>query len=148
MNLYYSHKEPITAMATINPRLCQNCSIRVEVVQGGEGPNPHVHVYSSNGKVSMVSLTEASYASHHDNYPPLTRKEKAEFIKIMKSVWRKQWIEIDVLDEYGEPTGETQIINATGYEAAVQIWCDTYGGEEKFEYDAEGKPIMPDYSRL
>ncbi len=149
MKIYiHSNTEPIMAMATINPQLCKQSSIRVEVVQGGEGPNPHVHVYCNDGKVAYVSLTKAEYADHHDDCPALSKVEKKEFIKIMNTLWKKQWIEINILDNNKNPTGETKVVNATGYEAAVQIWCDTYGGEEKFKYDAEGRPVIPDYRLL
>lgn len=142
-------KEPIMAMATINPKLCEQKSIRVEVVQGGEGPSPHVHVYWNNGKVSYVSLIDAAYSDHHDEEnTPFRAKQKSEFIEIMSKIWKKYAIELNSLDSNGNPTGDTYFTPATGYEAAVQIWCDTYGGEDKFNYDTDGRPIMPDYNKL
>lgn len=140
------------AMSTINPQMCKNNIIRIELIQSNEGPNPHVHVYSGgdkSGKCSCVSLTKAEYAEHHSDYPPLTKKEKAEFIKIMSAIWSKQYIELYELDDDGNPTDETYPVRATGYEAAVQIWCDTYHNSERFfKFDVEGRPIMPDYSQL
>lgn len=144
-----SHKEPIMAMATINPRLCLQRSIRIEVVQGGEGPNPHVHVYLSDGSVAYISLTEPKYAKHHDTQSAiLNRKEKEEFIEIMITIWKKQFIEVFKLDENGNRLPEVYTRYATGYEAAVSIWTDTYGGEDLFTYNNDGSPIMPDYSQL
>lgn len=142
----------ITAMATINPQMCKDNIIRIEVVQSNEGPNPHVHVYSGSGKsgkCSYISLTDAKYAEHHGNCPKLTKREKEQFVKIMSAIWSKYWIELYRLDGFGRRTSETYAERATGYEAAVQIWCDTYAGSEsKFNYDESGRPIMPDYSKL
>lgn len=141
--------EPIMAMATINPQLCKTKSIRLEVVQGGEGSNPHIHVYWNDGHVSYVDLTEPKYADHHDDEnTKLGKKQKKEFIEIMKSIWTKYAIELYKLDEHGNRTAETHYVPATGYEAAVQIWCDTYGGEERFKFDLSGRPIMPNYDLL
>lgn len=37
---------------------------------------------------------------------------------------------------------------ATGYEVAVQVWTDTYEENNKIQYDKNGFPVMPDYTRL
>ena len=146
-NMY--DKEPIMAMATINPKLCKQKSIRVEVVQGGEGDKAHVHVYWNDGRVSYVDLTDAIYAEHHkETGEPLGRKERDEFIEIMSTIWQKYAIELNVLDDDGNPTGETYFVRATGYEAAVQLWIDTYGDDNRFKFTREGRPIMPDYKLL
>lgn len=144
--------EPIMAMATINPKLCNSKSVRLEVVQGGEGNNPHIHVYHKDGSVSYVDLTKPAYAEHHKNdrrkVKPLSKKQLKDFVEIMKTVWDKYAIEINELDENGNPTGNTYFVKATGYEAAVQIWTDTYGGEERFSYYIDGRPVMPNYETL
>ena len=143
-------KEPIMAMATINPKLCQQKSIRVEVVQGGEGNKSHVHVYWNDGQVSYISLTSPTYAEHHhDNMGvPLTRKTRKEFVEIMSAIWNKYAIELYVLDDNGNPTEDTYFERSTGYEAAVQIWVDTYGDDPELKYEKNGRPIMPDYSKI
>ena len=161
MKIYKRKLEPITAMATINPQLCKQSSIRVELVQSNEGPNPHVHVYSGTGKTgktSYISLCSASYADHHSSCDRLTRKERDEFVEIMRSIWKKYYISImvpkrdkegkPIKDDKGNIIKDEQVVNATGYEAAVTIWCDTYGGESMFKFDEQGRPIMPDYSKL
>ena len=50
----------------------------------------------------------------------------------------------------GCPVSETseEIKQATGYEAAVKTWIDTFGETVKFEYTEDGYPKMPDYSKL
>ena len=141
--------EPIMAMATINPKLCKQKSIRLEVVQCGEGSNPHIHVYWNDGKVSFIDLTKPEYAEHHDEECFLLgKKQKQEFIEIMTAIWNKYAVELNELDDNGNPTGKTYFTPATGYEAAVQIWCDTYGGEDRFTYEPDGRPVMPDYELL
>lgn len=143
-------KEPIMAMATINPKLCKTKSIRVEVVQGGEGPNAHVHVYWNDGRVSYIDLSAPVYAEHHHGNKgvPLDRKTRDEFIEIMTKIWDKYAIELSRLDASGNPTGETYFEKATGYEAAVQVWEDTYGNDPRLNYEKNGRPIMPDYTQL
>lgn len=143
-------KEPIMAMATINPKLCRQRSIRVEVVQGGEGNKSHVHVYWNDGRVSYISLTKPTYAEHHhDNKGvPLNQKTREEFVEIMSTIWDKYAIELFVLDEDGEPTKATYFEKATGYEAAVQVWVDTYGEDSDLKYEKDGRPIMPDYTKI
>ena len=37
---------------------------------------------------------------------------------------------------------------ATGYQAAVETWIDTFGETVAFDYDEEGFPKMPDYNKL
>lgn len=144
--------QPVTAMATVNPQLCRQSGIRVEVIQSGEGPAPHVHVYREKGKAgecSCISLTEPKYAVHHSVCVRLTRHERDEFANIMSSVWDKYFIELRRPDEHGNSINRTYTVKATGYEAAVMIWCDTYADSEKyFHFDTEGRPLMPDYSRL
>lgn len=142
--------ESITAMATINPKLCKMKSIRVEVVQGGEGNKAHVHVYWNDGAVSYVDLTDCKYAEHHHGKKgvPLNRKTREEFVDIMSSIWDKYGLELFKLDANGEPTDETYFTRATGYEAAVQVWVDTYGDDPRFKFEPDGRPIMPDYSQL
>ena len=149
-NDYMYDKEPIMAMATINPQLCKQKSIRVEVVQGGEGNKAHVHVYWNDGNVSYIDLTAPVYAEHHHGNKgvPLSRKTKEEFIEIMSTIWNKYAIELHELDADGNPTDKTYFVRATGYEAAVQVWIDTYGMDNRLSFDKSGRPIMPDYTQI
>ena len=142
-------KEPIMAMATINPQLCKQKTIRVEVVQGNEGNKAHVHIYWNDGRVSYVDLTAPIYAEHHkDTGFPLGRKQRKELAEIMSTVWPKYAIELHKLDNDGNPTGETYFVRATGYEAAVQVWIDTHGEDKRFKFEKDGRPIMPNYRDL
>ncbi len=131
----------IEAMALINPQFSKGLSIKAEVVQGGEGPVPHIHVYhDKNGEVcSYVRLDKPEYASHHKNGAKLSRKQLKELISLLEEMWTGYIIK--------SPTGFRP---ATGYEAAVYIWADTYeGGKlDKFNLDEDGELIVPDYSIL
>lgn len=126
-----------TEMAVVNPKLCNQLTIQVEVEQRDEGPTPHVHVYHDKTrnpkKCSYVRLDDASYCSFHGDAPKLPKELKKEFIQVMQSV-------------YVRPvTSEKR----TGYEMAVNIWVDTYEDDfSKFQLDKDNKPIMPDYSKL
>ena len=42
--------ESLNEMAIINPKMCKQLSIQVEVEQRDEGPVPHVHVYLDKTK--------------------------------------------------------------------------------------------------
>lgn len=147
MKIYKRTKETevISAMALINPRLCKSRTILVEVEQLDEGPIPHVHVYHDKTRdpkrCSYIRLDKAEYLTHHGGskgipFPPNLKKE---FIEVMNSPWERHLIETS-----------SGIRPATGYEAAVLIWEDTYedGSLDKFEVDEEGKLIIPDYGRL
>lgn len=141
MKLY---KQPVVAMSIINPMFCRNHSIQIELEQSDEGSIPHVHVYHDHTrnpkKCSYIRLDKAKYSTHHDIIP-LPRKARKEFIECMTSDWKKHIV------EYSDGiTTRT----ATGYEAAVDIWVETYenGNYGKFNLDNNGIPIMPDYSKL
>lgn len=144
-NNYQSDGAPIIAMATINPQLCKKYGIRVEIEQANEGPIPHMHVYldpSRNPKnCAFIRLDKAEYSTHHKTPSlQLNRKQKEEFIEIMNSEWPKQ--------AHFSPDGSVRV--ATGYEAAVDTWVDTWedGDYSKFTLDEHGDPICPDYSVL
>ena len=111
-------KQPIEAMAIINPRLCRELSIQVELEQSNEGPIPHLHVYLDKTKMS--------------------KKNKKDFLKLMHAPNRSSTI-YSIFDE-------DKFHVANGYETAVNTWIDTYPGSEKyFRFDQEGFPVMPDY---
>ena len=135
----------ITAMATINPQLCANRTIRIEVEQRNEGPIPHLHVYHDNtrskSKCSYIRLDKVAYSDHHgkDKIVILPRKLKEEFVELMNSPWESYIIQTS--NGYRP---------ATWYEAAVKIWEDTFegGNLDKFPTDENGDIIQLDYSDL
>lgn len=143
MKRFIRSSDYIQAMATINPQLCNQLQISVEVEQRNEGDIPHVHVYHDKSrnprKCSYIRLDKPEYSDHHKNAKPLPPALKKEFIEVMTSPWQKELIET--------PTG---VRPATGYEAAVGIWVDTYeeGNLDKFETDSNGQLIPVDYSNL
>lgn len=136
--------EPVMAMALINPQLSNTLTISPEVVQGGEGPVPHIHIYldksRSKTNCAYVLLCSPQYAKHHKNGKHLSKSQKAEFIRVMSEPWDGYIIK--------QPDGTYR--PATGYEAAVHIWVDTYehGDFRKFAFDSDGNLIMPNYKLL
>jgi len=59
----------------------------------------------------------------------------------MVSIWPKYLIQLD----------NGSIRSATGYEAAVEIWIDTYGMPKNIKFEKkneDGSWKMPDYSIL
>ena len=134
-------KQPIEAMAIINPRLCRELSIQVELEQSNEGPIPHLHVYldkTRNPKrCAYIRLDEAGYSPHHES-AKMSKKNKKDFLKLMHAPNRSSTI-YSIFDE-------DKFHVANGYETAVNTWIDTYPGSEKyFRFDQEGFPVMPDY---
>lgn len=134
--------EPVYAMAIVNPKLCKNRSIQIEVEQREEGPIPHLHVYldkSRNPKnCAYVRLDVPEYAPHHESVK-LSKSQKQEFIEIMEQDWKNRFIQSNVSQE---------VKQATGYQASVDIWVDTFGDCDSFKYDQDGFPVMPDYNQL
>ena len=134
-------------MSVVNPQLCKKLGIKVAVVQEGEGPIPHMHVYHGNiedpKKCSYIRLDRAEYSSHHGaskSILKLLKKQKDALIEILHSYCSKQFHE----------AADGTLRKATGYEAAVDTWVDTYeeGDYSKFNLDDNGDLICPDYSRL
>lgn len=134
-------QQDIFAMAIINPDMCQNLAVRVSVKQAGEGPIPHVHVRWKNGKECCIRLDKAKYSERHKNQPQMPKDVKDSFICIMESERQSRYNSVNV-------NGIARF--ATGYEMAVDIWCNTYehGSYAKFSMDENDMPIMPDYSSL
>ena len=122
----------LVEMSIINPQMCKKSSIQIELEQKDEGPIPHIHVYLDKERnpknCAYVRLDKAAYAPHHKDGKHLRGKQKEEFLQIMTSLWTK---------EYSSPI--------TGYQAAVELWIDTFGETLPFMYDEQGFPIMPDY---
>lgn len=136
-------KENIFAMALINPQYTKKLTIQAEVMQGGEGPIPHIHVYhdKTRKKCSYIRLDCPEYSDHHANNKnvPLPKKLKREFLELMDELWSGYVIKT--------PSGYRP---ATGYEAACYIWADTYedGSLDKFKLDDDGNLITPNYKSL
>lgn len=133
----------IFAMAIINPPMCKNSSIQIELEQRDEGNIPHVQVYldkTRNPKNCVwVRLDKSEYLPKHKSVR-LKDREKEEFIRIVKSVWPKEFIQ--------SKTNPENVKMATGYEAAIKIWEDTFGESKLISYSEDGFPIMPDYENL
>lgn len=124
--------------ALINPQLCKKLDMRVELVQSGEDPVPHIHVYfGEQKKCSCIRLDKAAYAPCHETVP-FTAEQKAKFICLMNAMWDRRFIQ-SVYTEKIRP--------ATSYEGAVVTWLDTFEETARFSYDEAGFPIMPDYEK-
>lgn len=125
-------------MAIINPKLCKNLSIQVEVEQRDEGPIPHLHVYHNKSRnkkeCSYIRLDKPEYSDHHKNSNlKLNKTQKNEFIRVMTE-------EIPSLLKN----------KLNGYEYAVETWVNTFedGDYSKFNFDDDGNLIIPDYTLL
>lgn len=136
--------QPVEAMAIINPDLCRNLTIQVEVEQRDEGPIPHMHVYHNKERnpkeCSYIRLDAAEYSTHHKDNVPLPRSLKKQFIRVM--------IEPCGDDMVVRPTGPRYL---TGYEEAVRTWVNTFEGKgnySKFNVDEDGELVPPDYTQL
>lgn len=136
--------EPLNEMAIINPKMCKQLTIQVEVEQRNKGELPHVHVYHNktrNSKeCSYIRLDKCAYSEHHKDNIPLPTKLKRQFVSLMNQTCRGQFI----YDNKDVPHP------ATGYQTAVQIWADTFedGNLSKFELDDNGLIKQIDYSNL
>ena len=134
---------PVESMSIINPRLCKQLDIQVEIVQQHEGPIPHVHVYHDKtrdlAKCSYIRLDKAAYYVYHPYSMFLPDHLKNQFIEVMATPWTNHIIETS-----------TGYRSATGYEAAVGTWVDTYehGDYSKFNLDGNGDLIPVNYSNL
>lgn len=134
--------ENIYAMSIINPRLCKQLSIQIELEQRDEGPIPHLHVYldkTRNPKnCAYIRLDIPEYAPHHDSVK-MNKKQKKEFLEVMNSLTPNSFT-------LSRINGEGR--QATGYQTAVEIWIETFGETVKFQYDEDGFILMPDYDSL
>ena len=128
-------------MAIINPKLCKQLSIQIEVEQRDEGMIPHLHCYldkTRNPKnCAYIDLTKADYTSYHKDNKKLGKK-KEEFLKVMNSL----------SNDYLE-NSDGDIVRLTGYQSAIKTWCDTFedGKYDKFQTE-NGIPKQIDYSKL
>ena len=140
--LFQDGQTLLSEMAQINPRLQTKPPIYVAIVQGGEGIIPHLHVYHdttlNDKNCSFIRLDKAEHSPHHP-IKPLGKIKKA-FLAVMQSIWQKYIIEL--------PDKSTR--SAYGYEAAIEIWRDTYGDNLsiKFLTNEDGSWKMPDYKSM
>lgn len=140
----YESWESLKEMAIINPKMCKQLTIQVEIEQRDEGPIPHVHVYHDKTrnpkKCSYIDLTQCAYSKHHKDNIPLPRKLKEQFIDLMNATCKNRYVA-----DY-----EGNLHPATGYQAAVQIWSETFEDDslDKFELDEHGLIKQMDYSNL
>ena len=103
-------------MAIINPKLCKTLPIRVMVLQGGEGPIPHVHITSNDGKLdTCVELLEPKYFAHGKHKGKMTKDQLECFIKVMT----------DPCGFY-DVNAEGLAKELNGYQYAVKLWVDSY----------------------
>lgn len=144
MKQWIKCSQPIFAMATINPQLNTEFGIFVEVFQNNEGSIPNVHVYHDKSRnkrrCSIIRLDKPEYSTHHKYNPAMPKDVKEKFLKIMTQPWPSHIIQLS--DGSYRP--------ATGYEAAVIIWADTFekGSLAKFNLDKNGDIINIDYSNI
>lgn len=135
---------PLNEMAIINPKMCKQLSIQVEIEQRNEGPIPHVHVYldkTRNPKnCSYVRLDKCEYSTYHKDSKKMTRNQKEQFIELMNAICPN----VAMTDNNGN------MRPATGYQAACLTWSETYenGNLNKFNTDDNGFITQLDYSNL
>jgi len=136
----------LTEMAQINPKMNRSIKVPIHlfVPQGDEGPIPHMHVYHdkhlSSKKCSYIRLDKAEYSPHHDMVP-LPRELHESFFMVLKNTWEKYNVT--------EKNGTVRL--ATGYEAAVDLWCDTHDVPDNIVFEVNAKTglwIMPPYQNL
>ena len=134
-------RKPIEAMAIINPELCRQSSVQIEIEQSNEGPIPHLHVYldktRNTKKCAYIRLDKAEYSPHHES-SKMSKRNKKDFISIMSKIDHDSIIR-SIIDD-------SNVKLATGYEVSVKLWIRSYPGSEKyFKFDQDGFPVMPDY---
>ena len=88
---------------------------------------------------AFIRLDKPEYVPQKNSIK-LSTKQKEELIYILASEYNGNWI-ASIVDK-------SNIKAATGYEAAVQTWIDTYEENNKIQYDRNGFPVMPDYTKL
>ncbi len=140
--------------AKINPRLCKEYNIDIEIEQRlSEDELADFPVSIPHLKICLdVSATPKQYAYlrlDKPEYLPKTKsadigKKKAAIIDVLSSPWQHYLIR-------SQHTNRARA--ATGYDAAVEIWIDTYSDNNKFSkgvfrFDDDGVAVMPDYSLL
>ncbi|MCD7764177.1 MAG: hypothetical protein LUI14_13525 [Lachnospiraceae bacterium] len=138
----------------INPRMCDKYNINIEIEQrisedelrNFPGSIPHMRIcldLSENPKqYAYIRLDKPEYLPECQSAD--ISKKKAAIIDVLSSPWHRYLM---------QSHNTNQVRTATGYEAAVNIWIDTYSdnnmfSDAVFQYDENGFPVMPDYSLL
>lgn len=99
-----------------------------------------MHVTMNSGDVAYVRLDCPEYADHHADRPyRLNARERKDLQARMDKVWGRRFIQSHAPDAI-EP--------ATGHEAAVDIWPETYGGDGFFDFNKDGYHAPIDYTDL
>ena len=162
MKIHVEGNKRLIEMALINPPVTDNTpNIEIWVRQRNEGSIPHIHVYHDKTqnprKCSYVRLDIAGYHHDSDGKGKPLGSYKDTMIELLDKPWSKYHIEVYDLDEnnkiqYNEDGDiKKKLVVATGYEAAVIIWIDTYGvvPNIKFNIDSEtGHYIRPNYEEM
>lgn len=126
----------------INPKLCKTKNIHIELRQNNIDTLPHLHVYVDKNrnpeKSVYIRLDKPEYIPQFESVT-LSLEQKNEFIEIMKTTWENHYIKSNISNE---------IKQASGFEASVDIWTNTFGKSKEIKYDEKGFPVMPDYTQL
>lgn len=132
------NEDYLMEMAIINPKLCKTLPIKVAILQGGEGPIPHLHVTSNDGKLNTcVKLLEPEYFEHGKYKGKMNKEQKKLFIRVMEEVCGY------------DSDDEGLARSLTGYQYAVKLWVETYEDSyEKFGADKSYDVTQMDYSSL
>lgn len=140
----------------ITPSICRDTSVDESISESGdlsikvaieqhdtETTIPYLHVFLDNmwdlKNCAFVRLDKPEYVPEKNSIR-LSTKQKEELIYILTSESKYHWT-TSIVDK-------NNIKIATGYEVAVQVWTDTYEENNKIQYDKNGFPVMPDYTRL
>lgn len=140
----YIEEDILCEMAIINPELCDNRTIQIEVEQRNEGPIPHMHVYHNKNRnpkeCSYIRLDKVAYSEHHRDNKELPRKLKKQFVEIMNK---------DCPNIYMKAK-DGSVVQASGYQAAVIFWAQSFekNSYNKFDLDENGLIKQLDYSKL
>lgn len=131
----------IVSSARIDPKHQPDDSIaNIDIMQCGEGPIPQMNITMINGEVAYVRPDKPEYADQHKNTTyKLNSKQKRELQARMDKIWKNHAIVSKISDD---------MKISSVHEAAVDIWIDTYGGEDFFEFTEDGYPDRVDYTQL
>lgn len=79
MKLMISENKHIVEIAIINPKMCKQLSIQVEIEQRDYGSIQHFHVYLDNTRnkknCSYIRLDIPEYCCHHKDGKKLNKKK-------------------------------------------------------------------------
>ena len=117
---------------TINPQLSKRHSIIIELEQSGDCLIPYLCVYLDKTRnlsnCAYIRLDKPQYVLQRKSVI-LSEKQKQEFIHIMETVWCNRFIKSSLTNE---------VRQASGYDASVDIWRDTFVESEGLKFDEQG----------